>query len=255
MTQQEFADLVGVKVATIDKRERDEDAWEPIESEIADKICAQYASMASYQPGKEERKETLGLKENEKKPTRNMGANCKRLRSKREEMGLSQKAFAQHVGLSVQTIYQLERDEARWGTMADETVEKIYGCFNETAFSRKDSKEETKQERKKFGNWSDALIVNEDGSVTVDGEYVKEKSEKEESKSDLVEIVEDPKALKPIPELMIKHIVDESDELTNKDRQLMKYVEFACCQLKESKSHEDFETNIDILTRIIKKQY
>lgn len=254
MTQQEFADLVGESVTTIDKLERDEDAWETIGSETKDKIYSQYSSMASYQPGKEERKEVLGEKK-EKKSEKKRGVNCNKLLSKRIELGLTQKQLGELIGIHFTTILKLENDETAWATIMPATADKIMKFFESTV-SKEEPTEKTKlkSERKTFGNWSDGLIVGEDGSVEVDEKYMEAKAEKEK-KSDLVKIVEDPKALLPIPELKIKNLIDSSNNLTDKDRQIMKYVEFACGQLKDSKSHEDFETNIDILTRIIKKQY
>lgn len=247
LTQQEFADLVGVHVSSIDKLERDETAWETIGSETIDKIVVQYSSMASYQPGKEERKEALGLKEENK--TTKRGVKCNQLLKARQKLGLSQQALAKHIGLSPFAIFKLENDETVWATIKSETADKIMKFYEHGDLTEEQIVETPKPERKTFGNWSDGVKVNDDGSVSV----AEEKLEKK--KPELVEIVDDPKALEPIPELMFKNIVGEADNLTDKDRQLMKYVEFACGQLKESKSHEDFETNIDILTRIIKKQY
>lgn len=155
-----------------------------------------------------------------------MAGNCAKLRFNRRRLGLTQKQFADLVGLHVLTIGKLERDETAWATVKSETVDKIMAHYDSMASYQPDREEERR------------------AVLGLDEPEIKEP------------IVEEVKIVEPEPEVVIEEPVHiEEDSLTDKDRQLMKYVEFACANLKESKSHEEFVTGIDILKRIIKNQY
>lgn len=55
--------------------------------------------------------------------------NTVKLKFNRRRLGMTQKAYAEYVGLSVQTIGRLETDETAWAGMRAETVDKIYATF------------------------------------------------------------------------------------------------------------------------------
>ena len=50
LTQQQFADKVGLSIMTISKLERDETAWGTLQAATVDKIQEFYSSMVSWQP-------------------------------------------------------------------------------------------------------------------------------------------------------------------------------------------------------------
>lgn len=147
----------------------------------------------------------------------------------RHSLGLSQKKFADEIGLNVLTIGKLERDHTAWATIMPSTVDKIQAYYESLSRKRPDDNEIKE-------------IIDD-----LRGGFDEQKSE---------EPVEEVKVVEPEPEVVIeKPVIHNDSDLTDKDRQLMKYVEFACGNLRESKSHEEFVTGIDILKRIIKNQY
>lgn len=151
-----------------------------------------------------------------------MAGNCAKLRFNRRRLGLTQKKFADLVGLNVMTISKLERDETAWLTVKSETVDKIMAQYDSMASWQPD-KEAVRREVLGL----DEPEIKEVKILESEPEVVEEK----------------------------KKTVHNDDSLTDKDTQLMKYIEFVCGNLRESKSHEDFVTNIEMLYRIIKKQY
>ena len=152
-----------------------------------------------------------------------MAGNCKKLQFNRKRLGLSQKEFAELVGVSTGTIYRLEKDETAWAVTRSSTIDKIMAQYESMASYQPDKEAERKYV---LG------IISED-------EY-----------KSVAEVKEEPEVVEEVKEPEI-HI----DSLTDKDRQIMKYIEFACANLRESKTHEDFETNVKVLKRIIKNQY
>ena len=156
-----------------------------------------------------------------------MAGNCAKLRFNRRRLGLTQKQFADLVGLHVLTIGKLERDETAWLTVKSETIDKIMAHYDSMASWQPDE-EAVRRE-----------VLGLDPEPEIKEPIVKE-----------VKIVE------PEPEVVKEESVHiEENGLTDKDRQIMKYIEFACANLRESKTHEDFETNVKVLKRIIKNQY
>ncbi len=61
---------------------------------------------------------------------------CARLKFNRRKLGLSQKEFAERVGLSVGTISRLETDETTWETIQDSTFDKINSIFESERLCR-----------------------------------------------------------------------------------------------------------------------
>lgn len=62
-----------------------------------------------------------------------MAGNCAKLRFNRRRLGLTQKKFADLVGLNVVAISKLERDETAWLTVKSETVDKIMAHYDSMA--------------------------------------------------------------------------------------------------------------------------
>lgn len=153
-----------------------------------------------------------------------MAGNCAKLRFNRRRLGLTQKKFAELVGLNVMTISKLERDETAWLTVKSETVDKIMAQYDSMASWQPD---EEAVRREVLG---------------LDEPEIKDP------------IVKEVKIVEPEPEV-IEEPVHIDGDLTDKDQQILEFVNFACEKLNKSKSHEDFVTNIDILKRIIKNQY
>jgi transcriptional regulator with XRE-family HTH domain len=154
---------------------------------------------------------------------------CKKLQWYRKKLRLSQQGLAHRVGLNVNTIIKLEKDETAWTTLRQTTVDKIMDFYDSV----------------NKGDW----------------EFDKEVAKKQLAEiKETVESTEEPveEVVEPEPVIEIKTepvVIDDSSDLTYKDRTLMKYVEFACGNLHNSKSHEEFITNVDILRRIIENQY
>lgn len=161
-----------------------------------------------------------------------MAGNCQKLKFNRQRLGLSQIDFAKLVGVSPGTIYRLEKDETAWAVTRSSTIDKIMEHYASMASYQPDRAEER---RRVLG-----LIEEPEIEETVD----EEEEETVEPKPEVVEEVEEP-----------VHNDDSDSDLTDKDKQLLKYIEFTCDNLKSSKSHEEFVTGIDILKRIIKNQY
>lgn len=93
---------------------------------------------------------------------------CARLKFNRKKMCLSQKEFAEKVGLSVGTISRLELDETAWETIQDQTFDKINSIFESERLGRimtvngHEERKETVEERikiepKKELAWADRV--------------------------------------------------------------------------------------------------
>lgn len=55
--------------------------------------------------------------------------NCMKLKFNRRRLKMTQKEYAEYVGLSHKTICRLETDETAWAGMRADTVDKIYATF------------------------------------------------------------------------------------------------------------------------------
>ena len=152
---------------------------------------------------------------------------CTKFNWYRKSLRLTQRQLGEKIGLSTATIFKLEKDETAWAVLKQSTVDKIMAFY--------------------------------DSVNTSDWTFNKEEAKKQlaEIRATIIEPeVEETTTVEPEPEVVEeKPVHNEDSYLTDKDRQLMKYVEFACSNLKESKSHEEFVTGIDILKRIIENQY
>lgn len=147
--------------------------------------------------------------------------NCAKLKWNRKRLGLTQKQFAEKVGLHHLTIAKLEKDETAWATIMPSTEDKIYSFY--------EGMNSWQPER------ADKVIREINDELENGTEVVKE------------EIV-----MKPEPVVVIEPVHSENG-LTQDDEKALILIEFAFEGLKESKTHEDFVANINMMKRIIKQ--
>jgi transcriptional regulator with XRE-family HTH domain len=141
---------------------------------------------------------------------------CTRLKFNRRKLGLSQKEFAEKVGLSVGTISRLELDETAWNSIQNSTFDKINSIFEDNEL------------------WKIMTTVEYDKNKENVEEEQEEVDVKEVLWADRVEV--EPKQKKrPI-----------EDDVT------LKLLEFIMDGLRESETHEEFEANLKLLKRIMK---
>ena len=141
--------------------------------------------------------------------------NCEKLKWNRRKLGLSQKEFADKVGVSIGTISRLETDETTWETMQDVTFDKIF-----SAFDGKDA-------------WP---MKNREVQKTIEPEEEPVKVEEKTEVSWAERVV-----------CMINN-----NGITEQDTKTMSLLEFVLDGLKEAENHEEFVANIKLLKRILK---
>lgn len=145
--------------------------------------------------------------------------NCVKLKWNRKRLGLTQKTFAEKVGVSVQTISRLEQDETAWLTIRPETEDKICSMF--------DSMTSWQPER------ADRVIRETNGDMDDTS-------------------VEETALSKPI--VVCEAVIKEShDGLNEKDEKTLILMEFAYEGLVAAETHEDFVANLNLINRILKK--
>lgn len=142
---------------------------------------------------------------------------CARLKFNRRKMNLSQKEFAEKVGLSVGTISRLELDETAWETIQDSTFDKINSIFEGERLGR---------------------------IMTINGheehkDNVEEKITKAEPKEEITWAEQVQHGLK-----QKKRPIE--DEVT------LKLLEFMMEGLRQSEDHEEFEANLKMFKRLFK---
>lgn len=152
---------------------------------------------------------------------------CQILKHCRKELKLSQKQFADEVGLNVGTINKLENDESAWMTVRPDTEEKIQALIGTV------------------DRWGRKHLTKEDTS-------------KVETKP--VEIPETIQIGQITPEMMeqIYKQHEEKDKpvhnsLSTHDKKTLTLIEFAYEGLIEASTHEEFVANINIIKRILNK--
>lgn len=141
---------------------------------------------------------------------------CVKLKFGRKQLKLSQKAFADKVGLSLNTIQKLETDETAWLTALPSTIDKIYGALEEVNYWKRDDKPNQQL--------TDTKTVTEHIEVL---EPVKEAGQ----------IIEEVKV---------------DDGLHKRHSKTLILIDFAVEGLKEAETNEDFMANIKLLKRILK---
>ena len=141
--------------------------------------------------------------------------NCEKLKWNRKRLGMSQKDFAKKVGLSVATIGRLEQDEMHWEVVTDETFDKIANAFDNNNSWRIRRPEK-----------SDTIV---------------EKTEQNDECKNVI--------TKQSVCMLIKK---DDNDMTEQDMMTLTLVKFAYEGMKESKTHDEFIANINLLKRIIR---
>lgn len=149
--------------------------------------------------------------------------NCEKLKWNRRRMGLSQKAFADKVGVSVGTIYRLERDETAWLTIQNTTEDKICAVFESMASWQPERADKILRE------------INDSNFESYGDE------------------VEEIKEEKPMHVKVEKEPIENKNSLNAHDQKTLTLIEFAYEGLAEAKTHEEFEANINMLRRVLNK--
>ena len=141
---------------------------------------------------------------------------CVKLKFGRKQLGLSQKAFAEKVGLTAMTIRKLETDETAWLTALPSTVDKIYAGLEGVNYWVRDDEPTQK--------------LPKDEPVVEELDYI-------------VEV--------PEPKPVIEEVKVDNG-LHKRDNKTLILIDFAVEGLKEAETHEDFMANIKLLKRILK---
>lgn len=150
-------------------------------------------------------------------------SNCAKLKWNRKAKGLTQKQFADLVGLNVSTISKLEKDETAWLTIRPETEEKIYAQYTSMHSWQPDRPDKVLRE------------INDD--VEKEDEVMEEKKESVWPKHDIF--------YEPVKEI--------HNGLTEQDEKTKTLIEFAYEGLTEAKTHEEFVANINIIRRVLNR--
>lgn len=140
---------------------------------------------------------------------------CVKLKFGRKQLKLSQKAFAEKVGLSLNTIHKLETDETAWLTALPSTIDKIYGALEGVNYWARNDKP------------TQELTVNE--PVIDELDYT---------------------VAEPEPNPVIEE-VKANDGLHKRNSKTLILIDFAVEGLKEAETNEDFMANIKLLKRIL----
>ena len=137
----------------------------------------------------------------------------------RREKGMTQQALGDAVGLNANTIYKLESNHEVWNGLKDTTKEKLNTFFEGTKY------------------W-----------VPLEMKF----SMPEPTKTEEVIKVEPVTNDKPTEVHQIQYV---ANQVAPTDIKALTLIEFAYEGLQESKTHEDFVANINMLKRIISKYY
>lgn len=132
------------------------------------------------------------------------------------EKRVSQKELADAIGISERMLNKLEHDDEPWKTMRNHTKEKLNEYFKDTK------------------GWEPLEVIS--------GGFDPDKLGKKELKVEPAKV-----ETKPVIE------VKKDSKLTDDDTKVFTLIEFAYEGLNESSSHTDFEANINLLKRILKK--
>lgn len=146
--------------------------------------------------------------------------NCTKLRWNRKRLGLTQKEFAEKVGLHVLTIRKLERDETAWATLKDSTVDKIASFYEGMASWQPERPDKVIQE------------INDVIEEPYGGEEV---------------------IIEPAPVIEQMKPIKIVDNLHKKDEKTLTLIEFAYEEITQAETHEDFVIAIQMLKKIVNK--
>lgn len=151
--------------------------------------------------------------------------NCAKLKWNRKKLGLTQKQFAKAAGLDVGTINKLENDETAWLTVRRETEDRIYKMYEGVDV------------------WA-IEPVNKGEDKPVEPTEIKQ-----DNKVLITEVTQEMVDRMAAEEARVQKL----HSLTAHDNKIMTLMEFAYEGLTESKSHEEFEANLNMIRRILNK--
>ena len=149
---------------------------------------------------------------------------CKKLKWNRRAKCMSQKEFADLAGVSIGTIQRLEKDETAWLTIRPETQDKIYAHYTSMYSWQPDRPDKVLRE-----------INDTSNTEEVNLEEVMKEVEKVWPKK--AEKIEDNKPIKK--------------QLHKRDEKTLTLMTTIWEWLNESKTHEEFEENINMMKNII----
>lgn len=143
--------------------------------------------------------------------------NRETLKWNRKKMGLTQREFAKLADISTRTVYLLEKDETAWETLLPSTYDKIH-----------------------------SVIENNELWPLVDKTKRASHCSDNDTEEQIVEAVKE----ECLP--LVKSKKEESIDIDENERVLLKLIAFAIEGLKESKNHEEFVANIKLIKRSLK---
>ena len=144
--------------------------------------------------------------------------NCARLKFARKELKLTQQQFADKTGVSVATIARLETDETAWDTVQNATFDKVMrGLEDKGVWLKQQDKPEPK--KLTFDDLPKGVTIGP-----------------EEAKG-----------------IVMMFNQSEQTKKNDKDTKTLEMLEFVMECLRDSETHEEFETNLKNMKRILKK--
>lgn len=145
--------------------------------------------------------------------------NCERLKIARRDMKLSQREFADKVGVSIGTIQRLEQDETTWDTLQDGTFDKVMkGLEDRGSWLKRKQAIEPEKKKLTFDDLPKDVTIGSEEATRI---------------------------------LMTFNKPEEKKE--SKDAKTLEMLEFVMEGLRESETHEEFTANLKIMKRILKK--
>ena len=148
--------------------------------------------------------------------------NVDKLKWNRKKMGLTQREFAKRADVSVATIARLETDETAWATMQNATYDKINAVFEgDGLWPIKLDKQQNDTEEQPTNKFYVTV-----GNVEDTPQWARD---------------------------VVKGLEEMENKKTEQDNKTLILLEFAMDGLKESETHSEFEANIKLIKRILKK--
>ena len=145
--------------------------------------------------------------------------NCERLKIARRDMKLSQREFADKVGVSIGTIQRLEQDETTWDTLQDGTFDKVMkGLEDRGSWLKRKQTIEPEKTKLTFDDLPKDVTIGSEEATRILMTFNKHEEKKE-----------------------------------SKDAKTLEMLEFVMEGLRESETHEEFTANLKIMKRILKK--
>ena len=142
--------------------------------------------------------------------------NTVKLKWNRKRLGMTQKAFAEHVGLSVQTISRLELDETAWATLKTETVDKIQSLYDSMASWQPERPDKVLE------------AINSEDMDTIDEDDVR-----------------------PAPVVVCEAVI-KNEGLSTNDKKTLTMLQFLYDELNEVTTHCDFVHTMKLINKIVR---